>query len=181
MSPRQRRLNADFEKLKLEFTKHPYISIEYNADEGSVPERYFVSYNNIKGIKLAKDSTPEKKKVEIIENHKIEIYLHIDYPRMKPQCYILTEIFHPNFRMASPHDVCIGDFWASGETLVDLIYQIGEMIQYQNFNVTSPLNGVASKWARENEDMFPIDTNNLRRGEVEIELKKIQKVDIELR
>ena len=100
---------------------------------------------------------------------------------MKPQCYILTEIYHPNFRMASPHDICIGDYWASGETLVDLIYQIGEMIQYQNFNVTSPLNGVASKWARENEDMFPIDNNNFRRGEVEIELKKKQKVDIELK
>jgi ubiquitin-protein ligase len=181
MSPRQRRLNADFEKLRSEFTNHPFISFEYNSNEGLLPERYFVNFNNIKGIKLAKDSTPDNKVVEIIENHTIEIYLHIDYPRLKPQSYILTDIFHPNFRMASPHDICIGDYWASGETLADIIYQVGEMIQYQNYNVTSPLNGVAAKWARENENMFPIDIKDLRQGEVEIELKKKRKVDIKLK
>ncbi len=181
MSPRQRRLNADYKKLKLEFTNHPFISIEYDTEEGFVPERYFVSFKNIKGIKLAKDSTPENKKIEVIENHKIEIYLHIDYPRLKPQSYILTEIFHPNFRMASPHDICIGDYWASGETLVDIIYQVGEMIQYHNYNVKSPLNGIAAKWARENQNLFPIDNKDLRQGEVEIELTKKKKVDIELK
>lgn len=181
MSPRQRRLNADFEKLKSEFTNHPYISIEYDVEEGSLPERYFVNFKNIKGIKLAKDSTPENKKVETIDNHRMEIYLHIDYPRLKPQSYILTKIFHPNFRMASPHDICIGDYWASGETLVDIIYQVGEMIQYQNYNVKSPLNGIAAKWARENQNLFPIDNKDLRQGEVEIELTKKKIVDIELK
>jgi len=75
------------------------------------------------------------------------------------------------FRIASPNDICIGDFWAPGETLADIIYQIGEMIQYKNYNVTSPLNGIAAKWARENEDLFPVDNKELRMGEIEIELK----------
>lgn len=146
MTPRERRLNSDFEKLKTEFNSHPYISVEFEKDKLSVPEKYVVTYRNIKGIRTTKNSTPENKIIEIIFEHKIEIYLHIDYPRMKPQCYMLTEIFHPNFRMAHPHDICIGDFWASGETLVDIIYQIGDMIMYKNYNVTNPLNGIASEF-----------------------------------
>jgi hypothetical protein len=181
MSPRQRRIRADFEKLKAEFGRHPYISIEYEGNGEETPERYFVSFNGIKGIKLAKESTPERKAVEIIEHHKMEIYLHIDYPRLKPQCYMLTEIFHPNFRMASPHDICIGDYWASGETITDIIYQVGEMIQYQNYNVTSPLNGIAAKWARENSDMLPIDNKNLYTAEPEVDLGADNPVDIELK
>lgn len=171
MSPRQRRIQADFEKLKNEFYNHPYIKLIYDDSDGNIPERYFVIFKNISGIKLNPDSTRENKIIEKINEHKIEIYLHIDYPKVKPQCYMLTDIFHPNFRMASPNDICIGDFWAPGETLVDIIYQICEMIQFKNYNVTSPLNGVAAKWARENENLFPIDNKEIRSGEIEIELK----------
>ncbi len=72
--------------------------------------------------------------------------------------------------MASPHDICIGDYWASGETLVDIIYQVGEMITYQSYNVTSPLNGIAAKWAKENIELFPLDAVHLRQGEIDISL-----------
>lgn len=171
MSPRQRRLHSDFEKLKYEFLNHPLITIEYDLEENFIPERYFVYYKDLKGIKLTQDSTPENRKIEVISNHKIEIYLHIDYPRLKPLSYIHSKIFHPNFRMASPHDICIGDFWASGETLADIIYQIGDMIQYQNYNITSPLNGIAAKWARENKHLLPIDNKVLRKSEPTVILK----------
>ena len=181
MSPRQRRLHADFEKLKAEFTNHPNITLEYESDGENVPERYFITYKDVKGIKLAGNSTREEKIPEYITEHKIEIYLHIDYPRLKPQCYILTEIFHPNFRIASPHDICIGDYWASGETLVDIIYQVGEMIQYKNYGISSPLNGIAAKWARENKHLFPSDDKELRQGEIDIDLHETEKdIEIEL-
>ncbi|HQY20952.1 MAG TPA: ubiquitin-conjugating enzyme E2 [Ignavibacteria bacterium] len=166
MSPRQRRLISDFRKMKEEFSNHPFISFEYDS-EMLPPDRYVVTYRHVKGLKLA-EASAERKELEIITEHQIEIYLHIDYPRLKPQSYIMTKIFHPNFRMASPNDICIGDYWASGETLVDIIYQIGEMITYKTYNVTSPLNGIAAKWAKENSEVFPIDNVNLRQGEVEI-------------
>ncbi|MFZ1319918.1 MAG: ubiquitin-conjugating enzyme E2 [Ignavibacteria bacterium] len=166
MSPRQRRLISDFRKMKEEFSNHPYISFEYDS-EMLPPDRYVVTFRNVKGLKLA-EASAERKELEIITEHQIEIYLHIDYPRLKPQSYIMTKIFHPNFRMASPNDICIGDYWASGETLVDIIYQVGEMITYKTYNVTSPLNGIAAKWAKENSEVFPIDNVNLRQGEVEI-------------
>ncbi len=169
MSPRHRRLISDFNKMKEEFSSHPYISFEYEGDQ-LPPERYFVYFKNIKGLKLSDNPSSDKKELEIIKDHKIEIYLHSDYPRLKPQSNILTEIFHPNFRMASPNDICIGDYWASGETLVDIIYQIGDMITYQSYNVTSPLNGIAAKWAKENIPLFPLDSINLRQGEIDISL-----------
>ena len=172
MSPRQRRLHSDFEKIKDEFTNHPYIKVEYE-DTQSVPERYFVSFN-IKGLKLSPDSTKDNRIILISREHKIEIYLHIDYPRMKPVANILTPIFHPNFRTASPHDICIGDYWASGETLVDIIYQIGEMIMYQNYNVESPLNGPAALWAKKNIERFPVDNTNIRRGDMKEEVNEIE-------
>jgi len=166
MSPRQRRLVSDFRKMKEEFSNHPFISFEFDP-ESLPPDRYVVKFSNVKGLKLS-DNSADRKELEIISDHIIEIYLHADYPRLKPQSYILSKIFHPNFRMASPNDICIGDYWASGETLVDIIYQIGEMITYKTYNVTSPLNGIAAKWAKENTEVFPIDKVNLRQGEVEI-------------
>lgn len=169
MSPRQRRLISDFKKMKEEFSNHPNINFEFEG-EFLPPERYYITFKNVKGLRLAGNGTKEKKELEIISEHKFEIYLHSDYPRLKPQSYMISEIFHPNFRMASPHDICIGDYWASGETLVDIVYQIGEMITYQSYNVTSPLNGIAAKWAKENLSLFPIDKNNLRQGEIEINL-----------
>jgi len=155
--------------MKEEFSEHPYIRFEYEGIE-LPPERYFVYFKNIKGLRLISNNDSEKKELEFINEHKIEIYLHADYPRLKPQCFILSGSFHPNFRMASPNDICIGDYWASGETIVDIIYQIGEMITYQSYNVSSPLNGIAAKWAKENINLFPLDKINLRQGEIVINL-----------
>ncbi|MBS1550974.1 MAG: hypothetical protein JST15_02760 [Bacteroidetes bacterium] len=171
MNPRQRRLVSDFKKMKEEFSDHPFISFETDNKE-IPPERYFVNFKNVKGLRLISDASGEKKELQIVTEHKIEIYLHSDYPRFKPQCNLLTGAFHPNFRMASPNDICIGDYWASGETIVDIIYQVGEMITYQNYNVSSPLNGIAAKWAKENIELFPIDNVNLRQAEIEISLKE---------
>ena len=177
MNPRHRRLVSDFKKMKEEFSEHPHIRFEYEGDDVP-PERYFVYYKKVKGLRLFTDPAGEKKELEIVDEHKIEIYLHADYPRLKPQCYILSGTFHPNFRMAAPNDICIGDYWASGETIIDIIYQVGEMITYQNYNVSSPLNGIAAKWAKENINLFPIDKVNLRQGEIEISLiDDIEKAD----
>jgi len=178
MTPRQRRLRADFDRIISEFSAHPYISVNYNAETG-IPEQYFIEYKNIKGLKQTSDSSPQNRKTEITTNHRTEIYLHADYPRVKPVCYMLSDIFHPNFRMAHPHDICIGDYWASGETLADVIYMIGEMIQYKNFSSKNPLNGVAAKWAMENQSIFPVDETNIRIGDEDLRLQN--KIDIEIK
>ena len=71
---------------------------------------------------------------------------------------MLTPVFHPNFDDAS---VCIGDFWAASEWLDDLVIRIGRMITYQEYNIRSPLNGLAAKWAAEHENLLPMDDREI--------------------
>jgi len=159
MNARLRRLASDYENLKLEFSRHPYIHIE--PLEGDPPERYLVTYK-IKGYKM-----DEKTGVPMLSNfHQVELYLHAGYPREKPRCQIKTPIFHPNFRF----QVCIGDYWGAGERLTDIIIQIGDMIQYKNYNPKSPLNMEASHWARANTHLFPADQVDLCQPEPELEM-----------
>jgi ubiquitin-protein ligase len=161
MNPRYRRLLTDFNKVIKEFENHQYISVTHN-NEIFPPEKYIIKYNGIKSIALSSLSTFDNKIVEEIKNHILEINLNLNYPRYKPVCYIKTKIFHPNFRNAYPNEVCIGDFWAPGEDIVDIIYKIGDMIQFKIYNVKSPLNGVAAKWAKEHLHLFPLDNTELR-------------------
>jgi ubiquitin-protein ligase len=161
LNPRNRRLISDFKKIEEEFSNHKFIKVQ-SDNEVFPPERYVIKYSGIKGIALSPFSSAENKIIIDIYEHIIEIELHLNYPRYKPLCYIKTDIFHPNFRSANPNEVCIGDFWAPGEGLTEIIYKMGEMIQYKIYNVKSPLNGIAAKWAREHFHLFPIDNNELR-------------------
>lgn len=177
-TPRQRRLQSDYEHIMAEFADHRHINIIIKDDINLPPEKYIIEYKRIKGLSLSANQLKRDKKVEIIRNHVVEIYLHNDYPRIKPQCYCMTNMFHPNFRSTFPHEICIGDYWASGETLSDIVYLIGEMIQYQNFSVKYPLNGVAAKWTKDNLDIMPIDTINLRHKEIHSQINLDSKYDI---
>jgi ubiquitin-protein ligase len=145
MNARIRRLTADFNGIVQAFSSHPYIKVQ--AMEGNPPIRYLVTYN-VTGIRW------DKRLQKPVESnfHQAEIYLHRDYPRIKPRCVTKTEIFHPNFG----DWICIGDYWAAGEKLTDIIIQIGQMIQYQKYNVKSPVNVTAARWAAENASLLPI-------------------------
>ena len=84
-----------------------------------------------------------------------EITLTGAYPRMAPQCRMLTPVFHPNI---APHAICIGDHWAAGESLPHLMVRIAEMLTFQSYNVKSPLNGEAARWVVQNQARLPLDT-----------------------
>lgn len=157
---RLRRLVADYENIRNEFAGHKHIRVE--PVMGNPPEKYIVTYR-LKGLKW--DGSLGRP-VET-SFHQVEVYLHSEYPREKPQFILLTGIFHPNF---SDQYICIGDFWSAGQTVVDAIVQIGEMIQYRKYNYKSPLSAQAARWARENENYFPIGNIDLYQPEPEIEL-----------
>jgi len=172
MNARTRRLSADFNKIKDEFYGHKYVRVE--PLEGNPPARYLVTYY-LPGLKLDKK---EKRPVKSY-HHQVEIYLHKNYPREKPQCSIKTEIFHPNFGSTK---VCIADHWAAGESIADIIVQIGQMIQYQNYNPKSPLNQEAARWAVKNEQIFPISNIELYQAEPDVQTydNKDQEDDIDI-
>ena len=92
------------------------------------------------------------------DSHMVEIQLTSDYPRLAPKCKMLTPIFHPNI---DPTTICIGDHWAAGERLADLVVRIGEMIAYQAYNIKSPLDAEAAMWADLHAGELPIDPRNL--------------------
>lgn len=165
MTMRMRRIISDWEQIEKDFGMHKYITI---TPLGSEPyERYHATYF-IKGIYL------ENGNVITIDRHEVEITLHADYPRHKPKCEILTPIFHPNFRDGQ---ICIGDIWGAGESLSDIIINIGDMIQYKSWNSYSPLSAEAAQWALENRHLFPVGNislhvveENVRTEEAEIDL-----------
>jgi ubiquitin-protein ligase len=144
---RLRRLKADYEKLCTIFTQNSRIRIKKTL--GDPPEKYQIEYL-VQGLEKYLDG-----KIQMRNAFIVEIVLTGSYPRMAPQCRMLTPVFHPNI---APHAICIGDHWAAGESLAHLVVRIAEMISYQTYNVKSPLNGDAAKWVEQNQNRLPLDT-----------------------
>jgi ubiquitin-protein ligase len=142
---RLRRLQADYEKVRDYINRHPRLQLIQS--DGAPPERYQLEYR-IRGMRQTADE------LAVAKSHMVEIALPLSYPRMPPQCRMLTPIFHPNI---APHAICIGDHWSPGEPLWSIIARIGEMISYQSYNTKSPLNGEAARWALEHLDELPLD------------------------
>jgi ubiquitin-protein ligase len=142
---RLKRLQADFEKMRDYVTRHPRLQLI--QAEGTPPERYQLEYR-IRSLRQADDE------LKTVKSHLVEIVLPLNYPRMPPQCRMLTPIFHPNI---APHAICIGDHWSPGEPLWSIVARIGEMIAYQSYNTKSPLNGEAARWVDQHVDELPLD------------------------
>ena len=141
---RLRRLQADHYKLQDYAQRHARVKIVQT--QGTPPETYQLEYH-LRSLRMKDDQLQE------VQNHLVEIHLPRNYPRMPPQCRMLTPIFHPNI---APHAVCIGDHWSAGEPLWSIAARIGEMIAYQSYNTKSPLNGEAARWTAENIDRLPL-------------------------
>ncbi len=146
---RLRRLMADYKRVAQVFKEHQLIRVK--QAHGNPPERYEVEYR-VKGL-VSRGGNVEPKGV-----HLVEIVLPLGYPRQAPVCRMLTPVFHPNI---APHAVCIGDHWAAGESLVHLIVRIGELLAYQSYNIKSPLNGEAARWAEQHASELPVDRADL--------------------
>ncbi len=151
MTARQRRLASDFEQVRKDFANHKNIIVTPIGDD-EIPEKYHITYF-VNGIYLLPDG-----RIETLGRHEVDITLHAEYPRYKPICTISTPIWHPNFRDGQ---ICIGDIWGAGESLTDIIINIGDMIQYKSWNSSSPLSADAAKWAIENKHLFPVGNINL--------------------
>ncbi len=151
MTPaRIKRLYSDYEEVRKNFAGHKNIIVTPIGEEP--PEKYHVTYF-VNGIYLLPDGS-----IETLGRHEVEISLPSEYPRYKPVCTIQTPIWHPNFRDGQ---ICIGDIWGAGESLSDIIVNIGDMIQYKSWNSYSPLSADAAQWAMENKHLFPVGNIDL--------------------
>ena len=157
MSVRLRRLKADYDKMCAFFNQKARIRVVKTL--GHPAEKYQVEFL-VTGLQM--DLVTRQLRQHNAFN--AEIVLTAAYPRMAPQCRMLTPVFHPNI---APHAICIGDHWAAGESLPNLVVRIAEMLTYQSYNLKSPLNGEAAKWAALNENSLPLehyDFNSLLSG-----------------
>ncbi|MBT3288599.1 MAG: hypothetical protein HN904_06015 [Victivallales bacterium] len=147
MSVRLRRLNADYERIRAAFTGDGRIRLLDTI--GDPPEKYQFEFF-VPSLQMDAATKTVRQ-----HNHFVaEVSLTHAYPRMSPQCRMLTPVFHPNI---APHAICIGDHWAAGESLPNLIVRIAEMLVFQSYNIRSPLNGEAAKWVEMNQRAVPLD------------------------
>ncbi len=149
MSVRLRRLRADAQLVQRCFAGHPHVRVVEAI--GDPPERYRFELH-VKGLVIQGEEVVPK------DTHLLEVFLTLGYPRQAPQCRMLTPVFHPNI---APHAVCIGDHWSAGQSLAEVVTRIAEMIAFQSYNVKSPLNGAAARWAEENAAALPVDASEL--------------------
>jgi len=150
MQARLRRLQSDHDQVRAAFAAHPYIKL-LNT-EGVPPDKYTFAFL-VKGLVPVGDDGCAPG-VE----HRAEFFLPLDYPRRPPFCRMVTPVFHPNI---DPQKICIGDHWSAGQSLVQMVIRVAEMICFQSYNVKSPLNAAAAAWAEQNVATLPLDRTDL--------------------
>lgn len=98
----------------------------------------------------------------------VGIFFPDDYLRRAATPEVLTwlqpsHVFHPNI-LGAAAAICIGRL-EPGTNLVDLLYQVFEVIVYRKWNSLEydSLNPAACAWARANQRRFPTDARPLRR------------------
>jgi ubiquitin-protein ligase len=143
------RLKNDYEQLVALHNRNGLINVI--AVEGNPPEHYMIGYR-CRGVA----EVDSKGRPRFIEDHRVEIVLTVDYPRVRPLAFWKTTIFHPNFRNG---EICWE--WYPQQSLRETCEVFAEMVQYKNYNSTSPLNMDASMWAMKHGAELPVDSRSL--------------------
>lgn len=131
---------------------------------------HFVAEYHCKGLVRGEDG-----EIREADRFEVGIWMPPDYLR-RADTFESLRIFtpnnwHPNISRELPL-ICIGRL-APGTTLVDILYQIYDILTYQKYNPREDncLNKVACAWARENQRRFPIDRRPLKRRKLNLEVK----------
>ena len=150
MQARLRRLTAEHAQVLAAFASHPRIKLE--ATEGAPPDKYTFAFQVSGLVPTGEESFLPA------TTHRAEFFLPLDYPRRPPFCRMITPVFHPNI---DPQKICIGDHWSAGQSLVQMVVRVAEMVCYQSYNLKSPLNARAAAWAEQNLSLLPLDRTDL--------------------
>lgn len=162
MNARERRLDSDYKQIRNNFDSDRNIEI---TPIGRVPaDKYRIVYR-VPSLRL--DSKGQPIKVDVTT---VELELPLAYPKVAPIARTVPGdvVFHPNF---NSQKICLMDFWAPSTQLVDIICDIGEMLQWQKLNIRSPLNAQAADWSQSNQGHYPLGSIKLGSKQVKIKLK----------
>ena len=157
-SPRDRRLQSDFESLQKLQDESSIFSFETVGSSRSLPTKYRLTFNG-NGLKKSSFSG-----VNLTSKHVVRVDLGSAYPRLAPGLLWETKIFHPN--ISNNGVVCLGGYgthWVPSLTLCEMSTMLWDMIRYKNFDSESPYNREAAHWSRSQpENKFPIDKRPIR-------------------
>ncbi len=154
-SPRDRRLNSDFQSIQ---NLKEESSIFSFVGRGRPPQKYRLVFE---GIGFQRDRHGN---ISLSSYHEVLVELGAAYPRMVPNLAWQTPIFHPN--ISNNGVVCLGGYgthWVPSLTLSEMCTMLWDMIRYKNFDTESPYNREAALWAKTQTDyIFPIDNRSIR-------------------
>jgi len=132
------------------------ISLQPVALDGGVPDRGVVSFYCTSLLRNPDGA--------IVEGHCFDVgfWFSEDYlRRADPRVVTLLQpwnVWHPNIRFPA---ICLGHI-LPGTPLVDLIYQVFDILAFNNWAAADSLHADAAQWARGNQHRFPTDSRPLK-------------------
>jgi len=133
--------------------------------------QHFLAHLNCRGLVKGQDNV-----VREADGFHVAIFFGAGYLRAVNPVEVLTLLgppntFHPN--VGGPF-ICVGRI-APGMPLVDLVYQVYEILSYQRLTPREDdaLNKEACRWARANQHRFPIDRRPLKRRPLVLEVERV--------
>jgi hypothetical protein len=130
------------------------------ASSGTPPQRYLARFR-CTGLLYVTDG-----KIVPGNDFSVGLWFPDDYLHRANPAQVVTwlsprAVWHPNIL---PPFLCVGRV-VPGTSLVDLLYQIFEIITYNKVTMREDdaLNKEACAWARHHQDQFPVDTRPLKR------------------
>lgn len=138
-------LSDIYRQINDRFSSHPFISI--SPTQGDPPDQYDITYK-ITGF----TQTDSGDIVEATE-HEIELSIPFGFPHFPPSCRPKSIIYHPDF---DPGAICIGDYWEQNPSIIDLIIQVGQMINGEFYSNQNAFNEKAAVWYEQNANKFPL-------------------------
>lgn len=155
MSGNARRLENDYKELRDAFAGDPLVDIRA---VGKAPfDKYMIVYK-VPSLRLNSSGQPMR-----VDSTVVEISLPAGYPKVPLVAKTVAGdvVFHPNF---NAQKICIADFWSPSIRLVDMVRKIGEMLQWTDYNIESPLNAVAAEWSQSHLNEIPLARHTFGAG-----------------
>ena len=125
--------------------------------EGAFPPRKYVVEFKCRGLMHSPSG-----EIREASRFLVGISLPEDYLRTSETKQVVTMIapwiWHPN--SAGPF-LCLGNL-RGGTVLVDIVFQVYEILTYQRWAAQDGLNEAACEWARNNQQRFPTDRRPLK-------------------
>ena len=146
---RERRLHSDY-KAAQAVVLASRMRIVIEEAFGDPPESYHFLFR-CQGISSVSADGPVYS-----SEHRVAVRFPAMYPAQAPTATVLTPVFHPHIWQNGT--VCLGS-WKPVEKLDSLLQRIGAILIYDPaaLNWRSVADDDAAVWARQNQELFPLD------------------------